>query len=1610
MPEIHPQEFLDQVSATFRRYLFTQNFVADSDSDLRNAFWDALQEPGLFFGPPLVSALPAYKTAVSSRSLIGNAEPPRLHRSLGKLPPTRFDLDRPLYTHQIDSLKLIQAEKNVVVASGTGSGKTECFLLPILDDAVRNPGPGVRAILVYPMNALANDQLSRLRELLAGLPDITFGRYTGDTPETEDDARPEALAQVLRPNERFTRAEIRENPPHILLTNFAMIEYLLLRPKDDALFKDQRLRFIVLDEAHTYTGAQGIDVALLMRRLKHAFARNRQQFILTSATIGGDREKIRGFAEHLTGAAFTQDSILTGTVVGQFDVGTHPHALTDYKAFLKTDSDLAEWFSALDDPTSLLHLIRKTGLEPAPGVSTTEVSTILWQWLALNHELAEIHRLLQQGPRTVDSLAGHIWGDLTEDAKRITLWLLTLGARAKSESTAAPLLPARFHFFFRGLRGASVCLNSNCDSSSDRKKRIWSKLVVEDRATCPSCEAYLLPLLTCVHCGTPYVRVYVDGAGRWQGQPAMGTRGQNAHLLTWNSNQTGESDGDDEPAESAGDSSNVTLCLACRSITEGTHIGPCCNTPLLVELKVAQGSDGEGNLPKCVTCSGRSGGFESVLRDFRTGEDAASAVIAEAIIRAMPAEDVTLPAFGRRLLAFSDSRQRAAHFAPYLSRTTAETQYMKPLVDAIRGLSGVTCDDIRLAAVADRFLADITKQPFVVLRHTLEGEGESTAQIKSPKQLYRHEKDALRRECLISLLQSFTAPIRAKNTLTAFAIAAIAIELNEEQAEQYSRNVPELFDGNEAHGAAAIQHLLRLIFRRRAISFPSGINLGHIQSSGGPQQYVMHYSLADRFEGRQRIRWNPYEAKLKQVTVPRSPQAHIIAQVLNADVIKDAEQISDVLRRFWDTMRDFGVLEQWEANEYVLPHQQVMIRTRGPWFVCDNCGVVTTDQIFEACLVPGCSGRTVELNRDRLDQRYASHHTFIRTTRMDPLPLAVREHTAQLTTQFGQQYQQEFVSGLVNVLSSSTTFEMGVDVGQLKTVFLRNVPPTAANYIQRAGRAGRRKEGSAYALTYARALPHDQIHFHEPISIVAGSVPVPQINLANRRLAQRHANSFLLGRFLLEYAGDIPTAEALLEGAPSAALCFQNWLQAQSSALEAALAQILPKESGVDGADALAAAGVLMREVEEKYKAKLLGFEQQAAELRTRLQQELASSGNIDRRAAALQDHLSKLIAQLRKSRLIDYLASEHWLPGYAFPQDVVRLLVRESKLVDRLRLERDAEYGIAEYAPGSEVIADGYLIRSRGIDKQGQELHVEGYRACSVCNNVEFSQDVRALAGACHTCGALPQNAASRARQYVIPPGFTTDISERAEEVRFGRLRSAAPSKIFLIAGAIEQSFLAHPDLPGVTTGYREDGELFRACSAKKGAPFKICIVCGRAAETGQKAKHQKPWGIDCTSERFSHVDLAYRFRTDTLQIRLDLVEPRPPSIKDTAFWLSFQTAFVGAAADVLSIPARDLDGTYRTQASPDSNVELVIFDRIPGGAGYVHRVRQDLRAILGATLKRVDECRNPRCDRKGSCYCCLRNYYNQFQWEQLRRDEVADWLGMYLSGLSASSRSPIV
>jgi hypothetical protein len=989
-----------------------------------------------------------------------------------------------------------------------------------------------------------------------------------------------------------------------------------------------------------------------------------------------------------------------------------------------------------------------------------------------------------------------------------------------------------------------------------------------------------------------------------------------------------------------------------------------------------------------------------VLRELSTGEDAATAVLAEAVVRALPEGEVDKPAHGRRLLAFSDSRQRAAHFAPYLGRTTAETQYMKPLVDAIRnsvaaaaaaGEHGATFD-----AIADRFLTSAKNQPYLIIRKTNDEDGEFTSTIKRPGQLFRDDKDTLKRECLISLLQHFSGPPRAKTNLPGLSLAWTQVEWNEEQIHECPRRLAELFADGEELGWAVLQNLLQVVLRRKAIDLPDGILLGQIQSVG-PKAVSMHHNRAGAFEGRLMIRWNPYTAKQVERVVLASPQAEIIARFLRKDKLKDGAVISTVLDTVWAAFRDLSILQKVHADEFVLPYDYLLVETAGKWFSCVRCGALTPLPICNTCVIPGCGGMLKQLSIADQQLRFANHHWYWRYTVTEPLPLEVKEHTAQLTNEAGRDYQRKFTDGSINVLSSSTTFEMGVDVGQLKSVFLRNVPPTPANYIQRAGRAGRRREGAAYAITYARSFPHDQIHYHDQMGVVRGTVPVPRINLSNVRLTQRHVNSFLLGQYLkganINSAREQTTVnDFFLSPSPQDAPVtqFQPWLADRFLILSNSAKHLVDASCPVETDVFLNESAAILGLVTTSLMDQLAAYKSQADEL------ELVVKGAAGgERFAALRnvENTLRLAEQLKGERLIDHLASAHWLPSYAFPQNVVRLLVRQPKLTDRMRLERDAEYGIAEYAPGSEVVVDGCLIISSGIDLQNKVLEVQYYRVCSLCNRVQIAQNRTDISPTCTSCGMLASGKRSKTRSFVVPRGFTTRIDEPVKDVRLNRLKAPPNSEVFLVEGAHPDSFIQHPDLPGISLGYSPNGKLFRANSGRKFQAFKICTRCGSGFDKAHTS-HNTPWGTKCSNKTLIVADLVCQFETDTLQIRFDGTRPTPPTVDNVDFWISFKTAFTSTAADLLVIPQRDLDGTFRSQTESGMRGELVVYDRVPGGAGYVSRISAELPGILEATLQRVLNCTNSQCDPLGSCYACLRSYGNQFQWENLHRKLVSDWL----------------
>lgn len=321
---LHPIETTQKIEDAYKRYLKT--IYPFRNESLRHHFWEKLAERDRLVKGPLLEASPPFRTGSSIADLVAGGVLHTGFRDLCALDTLPYK--RPLYIHQERAIRnVVEHKNNLIVATGTGSGKTEAFLIPILDYLMREKSAGtlgqsgVRALLLYPMNALANDQLKRLRGLLQTYPSITFGRYTGETEYNHSKAlqkyREEWKSDPFT-NELISRDEMRESPPHILLTNYAMLEYLLLRPQDTELFDGatgNHWRFIVVDEAHVYDGASGIEVAMLLRRLKDRIVEskaNRLTCIATSATLGEGPEdfpQAAEFAQHLFGEPFKADDV-----------------------------------------------------------------------------------------------------------------------------------------------------------------------------------------------------------------------------------------------------------------------------------------------------------------------------------------------------------------------------------------------------------------------------------------------------------------------------------------------------------------------------------------------------------------------------------------------------------------------------------------------------------------------------------------------------------------------------------------------------------------------------------------------------------------------------------------------------------------------------------------------------------------------------------------------------------------------------------------------------------------------------------------------------------------------------------------------------------------------------------------------------------------------------------------------------------------------------------------------------------------------------------------------------------------------------------------------------
>lgn len=487
--EFNPIETARKVEDSYREYIATT--IRFDDADLQKQLETILCEPGYLAKGPFLEAAPPYRKDKTVADLVDEGLLCKGMMSLGGGETHNFDPYRPLYVHQVKAIEKSVAGRNYAVVTGTGSGKTECFLLPILNDILSEfeksgRSAGVRAMILYPMNALANDQLKRLRLLLKGT-DITFGRYTGDTEEKESVAlrkwKDENPDQTRLPNEIISREKIRENPPNILLTNYSMLEYLLLRPEDAPLFEGTfgaNWRHIAIDEAHVYSGALGTEIAYLLRRVKARIESETGELpklhcYATSATIGSEEDmpKVAKFARDLFGEPFSGDPADLDVITSEKD---QPQDALDEKPWDTLSLDTwAELRRELSDPENAnVEDIRSTltsGGAPEEVVARLDGESPLMGLGKILLGESSAAKLVRRCERLfdltdLDTIEELEIEGLTGDKRGVEILTAMVEVLSSAQrSKDVPILTSRYHSFLRAPEGIFLNLHTKVDSS-----------------------------------------------------------------------------------------------------------------------------------------------------------------------------------------------------------------------------------------------------------------------------------------------------------------------------------------------------------------------------------------------------------------------------------------------------------------------------------------------------------------------------------------------------------------------------------------------------------------------------------------------------------------------------------------------------------------------------------------------------------------------------------------------------------------------------------------------------------------------------------------------------------------------------------------------------------------------------------------------------------------------------------------------------------------------------------------------------------------------------------------------------------------------------------------
>lgn len=1463
--------------------------------------------------------------------------------------------ERPLYLHQRDAILVAQSafqhgtKPALVITAGTGTGKTESFLLPILNDLFTNQGdgePGVKGIILYPMNALVNDQVDRLYKWLRGQHRVTLFHFTGETPEDRSVADKEGIPlwDICRMRTRrqarglethdgraIDLATSTRGPvPDIIITNYSMLEYMLSRPQD-AVFFGKALRAIVLDEAHLYTGTLAAEITLLLRRLLDRCERKPEDIlqIATSATIGKNKdvpEDLEKFAAQL----FTKDQSLVNVILGEatrisMPIETPPQqpptaatiaeqtwltgqtielTMHQSEALLVTNAAVCQSLAK-----NLTFLVDEQVVKEAIQRSENKPALLLYYALGRSPLLHKLEALLWEHKQlSLPNLAQLLWGIANEDARQAMVLLLQMGAAARRSISDYPLLPNRIHLLARPTDGLVVCLNSECSGPGYLRLTDFGCVAEGLHDRCTYCQSATLSLYRCANCG------------KWV---VAGVQDRMSACL--------------KPVPSLHPSNEIQF-LALEPYPDAKQFG--------VDAKSGR-YDGRGSnrrlfyaIKVCRSCNDEE--IEN-WKPFAQIPSLAISILAESVLSELPVYPAPynpwLPARGRRMLVFSDSRQSAARLGPRLTRQheiqlvrAAMVQCLResPVVDAelieviqdeIANLEQQLAQDnlslplrqhktsqlgqayqqlteYRVGGSLDRWITSLSNIPVLQELIDVETSAQHTAEtwLQHPQDFWNKNFQHIQERIKSLLAREFARPTQQQISLETLGLAEVTYPGLE------GLTLPAHLEGTLP--TRAVREQLRTCWSAFLAALCDTLRTEGVVTLGSDEEdktyqfatLISNWCAEDkelitrsvRFvgaTGRQRRR--RFAAEIARKCGISEGNVDQYAQALLRAAFQQLQENAGKPLAWLETRQrqSKGGGETWairiKFSELGLRRPLTLYRS------------ITTGHIWPREVL-GCAPEAGGIHLERVEDEQLDNDPRIMRQRREfnsspvfTIGLWAEEHSAQLSPKENRRLQDLFKAGIRNILSSTTTMELGIDIGGLNAVLMSNVPPGKANYLQRAGRAGRRADGSSIVVTFCHPHPFDREVFLHFGTYLGCPLRSPNVFLDRRRIAIRHSHAFLLGNFfseiyppnahvgamrafgdmghfcgvslpsrweraaekppILPYTPDwTPPANAFwwnsarhepgLEGQFIEYLCWiRDWNEVE---MRPHLERIL---QGTGAAVLLDDWQAFLNEIIDDFAAAVHHWRAEFDAMFRAWQQIDPTNTNYPRAQA---NALRYQMAALYEMTVIEALADQQFMPRYGFPIGTQRLRViipderypGKFREEDQYRLERSGLVAIGEYVPGSQLLVGGKLVTSHGLLKHWTGADINNYLGLrgqyTTCDNNHVYYKIEAGSlGACPICGAEPKSSPS---EFLLPmhgfssaawdpPKISTDVE------RVGHTEQATITFAQREGADIEEQE-RFGDIVGLRALYREDGELlvYNAGEYQKG--FAICLKCGYA------------------------------------------------------------------------------------------------------------------------------------------------------------------------------------